>query len=267
MLHRTRVAAWLAIGLLAGTPAAAQDQERGRILSIGGGAQFSPKYPGADNLGFSPMPIIDLRRQGAPLTFEAPDEGWGFGLLDDDSVFNFGPSVEFQSKRQEEDVGAPVGDVGFTVEAGAFVEVFPARNFRLRAEARQGLGGHEGMVADLSADFVLRDRDTYVFSIGPRARLADDDFHDAYFGVTPAVAAATGLPAYNPGGGFHAIGLVAGLTYMLDRNWGLYGYAGYDRLVGDADDSPIVRAFGSRDQFSGGLGLFYSFAVGDLFGG
>ncbi len=67
-----------------------------------------------------------------------------------------------------------------------------------------------------------------------------------------AVAGATGLAAFDPNSGFYAIGAVAGLTHKLGRNWGLQGYAGYDRLIGDAADSPIVRAFGSRDQFSGG---------------
>ena len=112
----------------------------------------------------------------------------------------------------------------------------------------------------------MRD-DDYVFSIGPRARWGDDNYHDAYFSVTPAVAAATGLPVFDAEGGIHSIGAVAGLTHMLSRDWGVYGFAGYDRLVGDAADSPIVRAFGSRDQYSAGLGLFYSFNVGDLFGG
>ena len=39
---------------------------------------------------------------------------------------------------------------------------------------------------------------------------------------------------------------------------------GFDqRLVGDAADSPIVRAdFGSRTQLSGGLGVSYTFTIG-----
>jgi outer membrane protein len=256
-----------AFAVLPATPASAQDDERDWIVTVGGGAQAFPKYPGADEVGIFPLPIIDLRREGDPLPFEAPDEGWGFGILGDDSAFNFGPALVFQNKRREEDVGAPVGNVGFTVEAGAFAELFVGRHFRLRAEGRRGLGGHDGWNGDISADLVVRDHDTYVFSIGPRARIADDNFHDAYFSVTPAVAAATGLPVYDAGGGIHALGVVAGAKYMLDRNWGLYGYAGYDRLIGDAADSPIVRAFGSRDQFSGGLGIFYSFNAGNLFGG
>jgi MipA family protein len=250
-------------------PAAAQDDEaegRDWIVSLGAGARIIPKYPGADNYGVSPMPIFDLRREGDPLPIEAPDEGSGFGFLGDDSAFDFGPTLSFQNARDEEDVGALVGDVDFTIEAGAFAQVFVGDHFRLRVEGRKGLGGHDGWVGDIFADFVLRDEDTYVFTIGPRARWGDNDFHDAYFGVTPAVAAQTGLPVYNPGAGFHAFGVYTGLKYMLGRSWGLYTYAGYDRLVGDAADSPIVRTFGSRDQFAGGAGLFFNLNAGHLFG-
>ncbi len=255
----------LVLALAAATPAIAQE-ERGWTVSVGAGAQLRPDYPGADSYGIGPMPIFDLRRQGDPLTFEAPDEGFGFGLLGNDSVINVGPAISLQSKRDEDDVGADVGNVGFTVEAGAFAEVFLGESVRLRAEGRRGIGGHDAWIGDLSADLILRDRDKYVFSIGPRARWADGKYHRAYFGVTPAVATATGLTAFAPGGGFQAVGVVAGLTYMLDRNWGLYGHAGYDRLIGDAARSPIVRAFGSRDQFTAGLGIFYSFDTGSLFG-
>lgn len=246
------------------TPVAAQDEapRRARIVTIGPGVQLRPKYPGADDLGLSPMPIIGFRREGAPLPIEAPDESWGFGLLDDDSPFDIGPAINLQSKRQDEDVGAAVGDVPFTIEAGAFAQLSFGDNFRLRAEGRRGIGGHDGWLGDLSADFVLRDDDNYVFTIGPRARWADNRYHDAYFGVTPAVAVAAGIPAFNPGSGIYAYGAAAGLTVMLDERWGLYTYAAYDRLTGDAADSPIVAAFGSRDQFSGGIGISYSFRMG-----
>jgi outer membrane protein len=251
----------LAAFAFSASPALAQDG--GRVISLGGGVDLKPKFPGSDEVGIGPLPYFDLRREGAPLSFEAPDEGIGLGLLGNDNGFDVGPSINFLSKRQEEDVGAPVGNVGFTVEVGAFAQAFLGENFRVRAEARQGLGGHEGLVGDLSADFVLRDRDNYVFSIGPRARWGDNDYHDAYFGVTPAIAAATGLAAYNPGSGFHSVGAIAGITHMIGRRVGVYAYAGYDRLIGDAADSPIVRTYGSRDQFSGGLALFFTFGLGD----
>jgi outer membrane scaffolding protein for murein synthesis (MipA/OmpV family) len=244
------------------TPAMAQDRESGWTVTIGAGAQALPQYPGADSYGINPLPIFGLRRGGTPMPFQAPDDAFGFGFLGRDSVINFGPAIRFRNKRQESDVGAPVGDVGFTVEAGGFVSLTPVRNFRLRAELRQGIGGHRGLVGSLGADFVLRDADTYIFSIGPRARWGDRDFQRAYFGVTPAVAGATGLAVFAPDSGLYAVGAEAGLTYKLGRNWGLQTYVGYDRMIRDAADSPIVRNFGSRDQFSGGGGLFIEFNVG-----
>lgn len=257
-------AASLAAAIFAfAAPAAAQEDGRGHIVTIGAGAQVYPAYPGADSYGVFPLLLGDLRRPGALMTFEAPDEGFGFGLLGGDSAVDIGPVLMFQAKREEDDVGAPVGDVGLTPEVGGFVRAWLGEHVRLRADLRHGLGGHKGMIGDVGADFVVRDGNRYIFSIGPRLRFSDGAYQNAYFRVTPAVAAASGLAAFDPdGGGVHAVGVVSGLTWRLGRDWGVYGYAGYDRLVGDAARSPIVRDLGARDQFSAGLALFYEFHVG-----
>ena len=248
---------------LAAAPVSAQDAGSGHIVTIGAGPQVYPKYPGADSYGLYPMFIGGIRRPGQPMPFSAPDQGFGFGLLGSDSPVDIGPVVSFQSKREEQDVGAPVGDVGFTTEVGGFAQVWIGPNVRIRGDLRRGIGGHKGLIGDIGADLVLRDHDRYIFSIGPRVRLSNGRYQDAYFRVTPAAALASGLPAYDPpGGGAHAVGVQSGLTWRTGRNWGLYGYAGYDRLIGDAARSPIVRDLGSRDQFSGGIGLFYEFHVG-----
>ncbi len=248
---------------LSTVPAMAQDNGgSGWTVTAGAGAQIYPKYPGAHDYTVFPLPIFGLRRQGAPMPFISQDDGIGFGLLGQDSVVNFGPAFSVEGRRRESDVGAAVGNVPFTIEAGGFVELTPVRNFRLRAELRQGLGGHRGLVGAVGADVVLRDNDTYIFAVGPRARWGDSDFNRAYFGVTPAIATATGLPAYTATSGFYAVGGVANLTYKLGSNWGMRSYFRYDRLINDAARSPIVRSFGSRDQFSGGAGLFLEFNVG-----
>jgi outer membrane scaffolding protein for murein synthesis (MipA/OmpV family) len=243
-------------------PAAAQEESGGHTITVGLGAQALPQYPGADSYTIYPMPIFGFRRQGAPMPFVAQDEGVGIGFFGQGSRFNLGPSIALRSKREEEDVGAPVGNVGLTIEAGGFVELYPLRNLRLRGELRQGIGGHRGLVGDLSADIIIRDAGSYIFSIGPRARWGDSDFSRAYFGVSPNAAVASGLPAYQPASGFYAVGAMAGLTYKFGRNWGMRSYLGYDRLINDAADSPIVRRFGSRDAFSGGAGLFIEFNIG-----
>ena len=66
---------------------------------------------------------------------------------------------------------------------------------------------------------------------------------------------------YQPGGGLHAVALASGLTYQFNRRFGTFGFARYERLVGNAAKSPIVRQFGSRDQFSAGAGLSYTFIL------
>jgi MipA family protein len=158
-----------------------------------------------------------------------------------------------------------VDQVDFTFEPGLFANFLISDSFRLRAEARRGIGGHEGWVGDLGADAFFRPGPDTVISIGPRLRLADEDYMESYFGVTPAVALRSGLPVYQPEGGIKAAGAMFGITHQLSRSFGVYAYAGYDRLVGDAADSPIVRQFGSEDQFSGGLTLYYSFRMRNPF--
>lgn len=254
-----------AAAAVAASPAIAQDDEPDLILSIGAGGQFTPEFPGADDLELGPLFTGFVRREGEPIPFRTPDDGIGFSIIGRDRPIELGPLVQFQSKRDEEDVGIPVGDVDFTVEAGAFVNINLSRSFRLRLEGMKGIGGHEGLNGTVAADFAIRNGADTLFTIGPRLRFNDDEYADAYFRVTPAVAAASGVPAYDPDGGLRSVGAIAGVTHQLSRRIGVYAYAGYDRLVGDAADSPIVQLFGSEDQFSAGISLFFSFSIGNPF--
>lgn len=267
LCSRGAMLAGAALLTLCAAPAAAQDDDSaddgGWIVTVGAGAQAYPKFPGADDLGIYPMPIVGLRRAGRPVPLEAPDEGFGFGLLGEDSPINIGPAVNFQRKRRQQDVGLAVENVGWTVEAGGFVEAFLGENFRIRGEARQGINGHRGLVGDLGADLFARSGGgNTVFSIGPRLRWGDNDYMDAYFGVSPEVSIQTPLATYNPGSGIYAVGGTAGLRLDIGGGFAIHGYGRYDRLVGDAADSPIVTQVGSRNQWGGGLGLSYSFRVG-----
>ena len=89
--------------------------------------------------------------------------------------------------------------------------------------------------------------------------MSDARYQRAWFGVSPEASAATALPQYRPDGGVHAIGATSGLTYQLNPRLGLFGFGRYERLVGDAASSPVVRNIGSRDQFTFGLSATYSF--------
>lgn len=201
---------------------------------------------------------FDRARAGEHFGFEAADESFGFSLVNAGG-FRFGPAVNVEGKRDADDVGAPLPTVKFSLEPGAFVSYDFSDSFRLRGELRKGVTGHKGWVAMAGADYIARDGDNWLFAIGPRVSWGSNRYQDAWFGVAPADSVASGLPAYDPGGGIQAVGATASFETQVSRRWGISAYAKYDRLVGDAADSPVVRVLGSRDQFSGGLGLNYTF--------
>jgi outer membrane protein len=243
-------------------PAQARDDDtssRDWLVTLGLSARANPEFPGGKRIEVAPLPSIDRRHVGDPLPFGAPDQSAGLGLLGNRGGFDFGPAGTIRIKRNQEDVGAPVGNVGFTVEAGAFVQGWPIPNLRLRAEGRKGIGGHHGWLGDLSADLVIRDDDRTIFSVGPRLHFADDRFENAYFGISPAASARTGIPVYRPSGGLYSVGALTSIVHQLGPRWGVTAFAGYSRLVRAAAASPIVRRFGSPNQLSAGLGLTYTF--------
>jgi MipA family protein len=241
------------------TPAIAQDENDYRVR-IGLGGQIQPTFNGADDTKIRPLVDFDLARGTNSFPFEAPDDSFGIRLISAGG-FAAGPAANIQSKRKESDVGAPIGKVSTTVEVGGFAEYHVSDSIRLRGDVRKGLGGHDGLVGSLGADYIWRDGDRYVFSIGPRVLASNSRFQRAYFGVDSDAALASGLPAYRPKGGIYALAATSGLSYQFNPRFGMFGYARYERLVGDAAKSPIIRELGSRNQLSGGLGLSYTFTV------
>ena len=260
MIRTLATAALLAA--LCGAPAYAQSDERPEKeplrVRVGVGAQIVPKFPGSSEVHVSPYPDFAVTRGDDPFPFESPDESFGFTVLRVGGL-EVGPAATFQGKRRRSDIGASMDEVGFSIEAGGFAQFWLAKSVRVRAEGRRGLSGHRAWVGSAGIDYVVRDGDAYTFSIGPRVNLSDSKYQQAYFGVNPGEATRTGLPTYRAGGGVHSVGAIAGATYSLGGRWGLVGYARYDRLVGDAADSPFIAAYGSRDQFSAGTGLTFTF--------
>lgn len=248
-----------ALILPAWSAAAAQDSRDIRVR-VGLGAQLRPQYIGADKTSVAPLFHVNIARGTNQFAFGGPDDSPSIAVLSKDG-FSFGPAANIQGRRKQSDVGAAVGSVARTFEVGAFAQYLAGDSFRVRAELLKGVNGHDGMVGEIAADKIWRDGDRYVVSIGPRVLFSDGRYQRAYFGVSPAASLASGLPVYRPGGGIHGVAVASGITYALNSRWGLFGFGRYERLVGDAAKSPIIREFGSRNQLSGGIGLNYTFIV------
>ena len=191
-------AALLVAAISAAQPAYAEEEDseakEPRRTRVALGAQLVPSFPGSDNTSIRPLIDVAMARGDRQFEFEAPDESFGFALFRQGG-FAVGPAINLEGSRKAKDVGADLPKVGFSVEVGAFAQYELSDSFRLRAEVRKGLSGHKGVIANIGADFVARDKDEWLFSIGPRVTIADGKYHRAYFSVAPEDSLASGLPA------------------------------------------------------------------------
>ena len=177
---------------------------------------------------------MSLSRGSKPFGFEAPDESFGPSLIKEGGL-EIGPALNFEGSRTAEDVGADLDKVPFTFEAGAFVQYAFSPKFRIRAEGRKGLGGHDGWTGQVGADFVARDGDDWLFSIGPPGHLVGRPLSPRLFrGDSPPNRPAPASPLFAPAAESRRSAPPPASSSSSTRRWGIYSYAKYDRLVGDA---------------------------------
>ncbi len=225
-------------------------------LTIGGGGIYAPTYLGSDNYDVDPIPLFDLRY--ADRVFLSTRDGLGLNLMERGSNWRAGPVVKYRFARDQDDDSAlrGMGDVDAAGEAGGYVH-YDLRPFTMGAELRQGFGGHDGVIGDLFVNWSTRLSDSLMLTVGPKATVASSDFTQTYFGVTQGQSARTGYRAYTADGAFMSYGLGASLRYRLTDSLSLGGFAGIDRIAGDAADSPLVDQAGSATQ--GRLGVTLGF--------
>lgn len=231
------------------------------IVTLTANGQFEPTFPGSDKLTGMIYPAISIRRADEPPRFAAPDDGFSVSFLDT-SNFRIGVVGRYQSGRYLDDDRRLFGlhKIPWDVELGGFVEYWPVSWVRARLELRHGVRDSIGFVGNAGIDFVRR-VDKFTFSLGPRMAFADSDYNQTYFGVRPYEAALNGrVTPYRAAGGINSFGALGAVTYQWNENWATTAYAGYNRLVSHAADSPIVQRIGSENQFTVGASVSYSFA-------
>lgn len=235
----------------------------GWIVTLGVLPQYGPDFVGARSSSVEFVPQFSFRREGESAGFSTPDDAVDYAIVDTPTL-KLGPAGDVRSGRSSKDDPSLAGldNYSWRIEAGAFVEFWPIQDVvRTRIELMHGLRADDGFSANLAAD-LIQHYGRFTLSAGPRMVLADSDEMELQFGVTPAVRNGR-VAAFNAGGGIQSVGINATLSYDWSEDWNLTIFNRYDRLVLDAADSPITRQFGSEDQFTLGVGITYSFHVGD----
>jgi outer membrane protein len=229
-------------------------------LSVGAAGFSAPKFEGSrhDKLQFAPL--ISFGKQGAGPRFTSRNDSASFSLLDTGAI-RAGIVGKFVPSRDSGDGSELKGlkDVKWGAEVGGFVEVYPTDWLRARAELRQGIRAHNGLVADTAIDAFTDIAPNLRLSGGPRASWATSDYFDTYYGVDSVEAAASGLKRYNPGGGFKSVGVGGALTWQATQNLSTSSFIEYSRLQGPAAASSLVKQRGDRNQLVIGVSATYKF--------
>ncbi len=236
----------------------------GWIVTLGASGELGPKFPGAAHYGVSVMPFFDIRRFGEPAENSAADDNIDYGLFDVAGI-EIGPVLGFRDSRSTSDDSRLKGlrALNWGVDGGLFAQGWPiADRLRVRSEVRQALNNDTGLVVALGADWFQPLNDRWLLSAGPRASFGNRLYMRKYFGVTDAESTANGvLPSYQAEGGLQSVGFVVSASYAVTPDMTVQFYNRFDRLTGDAADSPITSSLGSRNQNVFGIAISKAFTV------
>lgn len=233
-------------------------------LQVGGLVIVAPEYEGADSYRVVGAPFIApagaLGDDGGVIQFRGPSD-IRFRLLRQGG-FEAGPVAGYRFGRDEDDgdLLGGLGDVDGGLVLGGFAAygVGPLKAFA--SYQHQITGDETGGIADLGleAGTLVSPRLYVRGTVG--TTWASEDYHDSFFDITAAQSARSvaNLARYDADAGFKDVYLSLNGDLALTDRWTMKLFGRYSRLLGDAADSPVVEA---EDQFLGGLGLSYKFAL------
>ena len=228
-------------------------------LTVGATVMVAPNFEGGKKYLLSAGPLISISKAGNPVRFSSRNDNISVALIDQDYL-RAGIAGRILWKRDNDDKDLQGLDpVRWGGEAGGFVEFYPLDWMRVRAEARHGIRAHDGIVADVAVDAFHDVTPDIRVSGGPRASFASARYFDAYYGVSTAESARSGLGQYRPDGGMQALGIGGAITWKVSDPVTTSLFGEYSRLTGPAADSSIVRERGSRNQFTLGVSATYRF--------
>ena len=263
-----------ALGSVLAAPALAEDSRRDSV-TIGVGAVTVPRYEGASENVIIPAGAIRgtvggvyFVTQGSALFVDLiPASG------QPETKVILGPMAHLtlaraSNSRTRDPQIIALGNLDNAIELGGHAGVrrtgvitsdYDAVTFDL-AISHDVTGTHGSTIVTPSISYATPLSEKLYVGVAVGADHVGAGYARTYFGVTPAQAVASLLPAYAPGSGFKDVNFSllgnAALTGDLRHGLSLFAVGNYEKLLGDFGRSPVVR---DRNQWYGGLGLAYTF--------
>lgn len=276
--------------LLLASPALAQEAESdptsapridpdmlsGDMITVGAAAGYTPSYEGSNDYVLTVVPGIRGRVSGINFTLR------GNRFTADLIPTSGGPGWDVQM--------GPIVSLNFNRSAAIRdpqVRRLPKRNMAVEVGGHIGIGKqgvitsdydkltlnvaatydvsgqHKSYVITPSVDYGTPLSTTAYVGFNFSANYVGDGYAESYFSIDAPGSAASGLPVFTARKGWKdwTISTVGVLSLTGDLTGGLQMMSGvsYRRMTGDAADSPVTSVAGSRDQWTGLLGLAYTF--------
>lgn len=212
-------------------------------VDVGGGGVygFSPTGKKAEKLNFTPWADFTWgdRLYGNPL------DGLGYNVVNQDA-FHAGLQLRPRYSGQAQKSGLELPDTGVDAALYAFVRV--PGNVSIGGRVMRDVSGQTDSVAYYGS--VSNQHITPIGLLQSTAymRGGDAKANNAYFGVDPQEAAATGLAAYHVGSGLQNAGVMFLLMTPLGDHWAVASMANAERAFGDVADSPLIQARQNREM-------------------
>jgi MipA family protein len=237
----------------------------GLNLTVGLGAAFAPDYEGSDDYAFVPVWNLRVGNFYHPETFVQltglqlrsnliPSDHWRFGVSG-----RFLPDYEDVDDDKVEDLGDVDDTLLFGVTLGYDFISGRQQDLTLELDAQYDVVEGNGGVLTPRLRWRQPMAQRMLFESTLSATWASEDYMSNRFGISSGDAARSGLETHDADEGFKNATASASLTYRLTEGLSLTGLAAYSRLLGDAEDSPIVDDRGSANQLLGGVLLNYTF--------
>jgi outer membrane scaffolding protein for murein synthesis (MipA/OmpV family) len=224
--------------------------------NIGPSANFQPKYDGSSNYHLRPGLTLDIRY--SDVAFLSDGEGLGYNILRGKN-HRAGLAITYDLGRHERDDSNLRGmdSLRPAPELKAFAEYlfFPVT---VRGDIRHGFGGYNGWIGDFSVYLPVAGSEKYKYFVffGPSITVADQDYLQAYFGVTPEQSVRSGYPVYRTGGGLKEVSLGVNATWFFYKQYFVNFTSGGNRYLDNAAHSPLTH---EKLQGVADLSLGYDF--------
>ena len=176
--------------------------------------------------------------------------------------WELGPRLGFMLPRNDDFVDNKelnaLKEIDFALSVGAFAKYKFAKGFDIEFSYTQDVtGANDGGLGGVEVGYSWRKK-RFINRVSISSSYATSNYMNTYFGINEDNRGTSTLENYSLNGGIKDVGVGFTSIYAFNQKWLLVGRLGYNVLVGEVADSPIVN-LGSTNQFSGGLALTYRF--------